>query len=287
MRALVISPSITKRDSKSIEKYLSEVNKREVLTATEELALFRRWRDGEEQALELIIQHNLRFVISVAKKYQHMGLSLLDLISEGNLGLIKAARRFDETKGFKFISYAVWWIRQGILQALNEKSRVIRRPSSFPGVFQKLRATALDFMQKEMREPSIEELSQLADLPIDTVRTNYKEILCSSMDAPIGDSDSLTLSERLGDSSVNPPDQQLAEKESNNKLIHYLLSKLSPKEAQILSHYYGLKGAFPMTLQDIGDSYQISRERVRQIKERAVRKLQSLHRQESLQEFLG
>lgn len=285
MRTLVISPSITSRTSRSIGRYLNEVDKRAVLTPSEELALFQRCRAGDERAFDLIIQHNLRFVISVAKQYQHMGLSLADLISEGNLGLIKAVRRFDETKGFKFISYAVWWIRQAILQALNDKSRPIRRPSSFPAVFQKLRSAALDFMQREFREPSVEELSQITDIPVKTVTMNYQEIICASIDAPIGDTDRITMADRLCDTAGNAPDQQLLDKESDQKLIQHILSQIPPKEAQILSLYYGLQGAFPMTLQDIGNLYRISRERVRQIKQRALRRLQVLLRQDAMHEF--
>ncbi len=274
MRALKISNSITPRDEMSLEKYLNDISKYEVLTPEEELALFKRLRNGDEQALDIIVRHNLRFVVSVSKQYQHTGMALTDLINEGNIGLIKAAKRFDETKGFKFISYAVWWIRQSILQAVNEKTDKIRIPLN-------LRANILEvvnkkeaFIQREEREPSIDELAKETEFTTDMVRKCLEyNLRCSSLDAPLNDDSETALSGVLTDRNIPSPDYKMAVKESTAIEVEQLLSTLKPRQAEIISMYFGINGSKAMSLEDISDRIGVSRERVRQIKERSLRRL--------------
>ena len=274
MRALKITNSITRRDEKSLEKYLSEISQYEVLTPEEEVNLFRQYKNGDESAILKIVVHNLRFVVSVAKQYQNLGFFLGDLINEGNIGLLKAARRFDETRGFKFISYAVWWIRQSILQAVNEKAKQIRVPMNLRGVTSKVMEQRIKFLQQYEREPTIEELSEATEISIDQVKKSietYKR--CASLDAPFSDDTEGSLSNVLEDDNVNQPDYDLAIRETQQKEVQQLLLNISPRQAEVLSLYYGIGRNNPMSLGDIADHIGISRERVRQIRDRAVKKL--------------
>lgn len=275
MRALVITHNITRRDSMSIEKYLNEVSKYDVLTPEEELRLFRRFKDGDEAAFQKIIRCNLRFVISVAKQYQHTGLSLDDLINEGNIGLIKAAQRFDETRGFKFISYAVWWIRQSILQAIGEKSKKIRLPANYQSRIQEVVRTRNELYQELEREPSLAEIAAVTDLKESDIENCLRDVkYCKSLNEPVGeDDDSASLEEMLADAVLPSPDSDLVGTESLRIELTELLSSLSAREAEILSMYFGLNRKQPLSLQDISDYLDLSRERVRQIKDRALRKL--------------
>lgn len=275
MRALVITHNITRRDSMSIEKYLNEVSKYDVLTPEEELRLFRRYKDGDQAAFQKIVRSNLRFVISVAKQYQHTGLSLDDLINEGNIGLIKAAQRFDETRGFKFISYAVWWIRQSILQAIGEKSKKIRLPANYQSRIQEVVRTRNELYQELEREPSLAEIAAVTDLKESDIENCLRDVkYCKSLNEPVGeDEDSASLEEMLSDQVLPSPDADLVGTESLRIELTELLGSLSPREAEILSMYFGLNRKQPLSLQDISDHLDLSRERVRQIKDRALRKL--------------
>ncbi len=274
MRALKITHSITRRDEQSLEKYLTEISRYDVLTPEEELRLFKAYKNGSEAAFLKLILHNLRFVVSVAKQYQIPGLWLGDLINEGNIGLIKAARRFDETRGFKFISYAVWWIRQAILQAINEKSRKIRLPLNFTGNTTKIIKKIVEFLQKKEREPSVRELVELTDLSEDVIRNcllHYKK--CGSLDAPMRDDSETSLVNMISDSSIAKPDFDIAVRDSQKKEIKHLLSTLSKRQATIISMYFGIDRQFPMSLTDIAHLFGVSRERIRQVKDRGLRKL--------------
>jgi RNA polymerase primary sigma factor len=259
----------------SIEKYLNEVSKYDVLTPEEELRLFRRFKDGDEAAFQKIIRSNLRFVISVAKQYQHTGLSLDDLINEGNIGLIKAAQRFDETRGFKFISYAVWWIRQSILQAIGEKSKKIRLPANYQSRIQEVVRTRNELYQELEREPSLAEIAAVTELKESDIENCLRDVkYCKSLNEPVGeDDDSASLEEMLADAVLPSPDSDLTGTESLRIELTELLSSLSTREAEILSMYFGLNRKQPLSLQDISDYLDLSRERVRQIKDRALRKL--------------
>lgn len=274
MRALKIEHSITRRDEKSIEQYLSELSKLEVLTPDQEVALFKRIAEGDEEAFNKIIKHNLRFVVSVAKQYQHTGLKLGDLINEGNIGLIKAARRFDISRGFKFISYGVWWIRQSILQAINEKGRKIRVPSNQLSVNKQLRQLTSDFEQAEERIPSADELASLTGISAEKIRLNLvNDQRCASIDAAIQEGEDTPLSSIMIDTNITDPDHKLSVEESQKKQVAMLLGRLSSKEADVLSLYFGIGNRHASTLQDIADNYDLTRERVRQIKDRALRRL--------------
>ncbi len=274
MRALKITNSITRRDEKSMEKYLTEISRYDVLSPEEELTLFQKLRNGNDQALQKIVNHNLRFVVSVAKQYQNLGLSLGDLINEGNIGLIKAAERFDETKGFKFISYAVWWIRQSILQAVNEKSRKIRVPMNVTGTSSKVRALMIEILQKEEREASIEELVEKTGLTKEAIKKSmdsYRK--CQSLDAPVREDSDMSLTNVLEDDQINSPDHSMAVKESIRIEVEEMLKTLPDRQATILSMYFGIGEKHPSTLDDIADHIGVSRERVRQIRDRGLRKL--------------
>lgn len=274
MRALKITNSITRRDEKSLEKYLNDIAKYDVLTPEEELNLFRQFRAGDETALVKILRHNLRFVVSVAKQYQHLGLWLGDLVNEGNIGLIKAARRFDETKGFKFISYAVWWIRQSILQAVNEKSRKIRLPLNRYALISKVMNKLEEIQQEKGREPSLSELAAATGLPESEVQTSLESYkLCRSLDAPLEDGDDVSLNSFLEDEKIPKPDHDLSVRESQQLEVQMLLKSLRPKEAMILEMYYGIGQKYPKTLSDISDILGLSKERTRQIRDRGIRKL--------------
>ncbi len=274
MRALVINHSITRRDAKSINDYLNDISKFDVLSPKEELELFKSLKAGDPNALTRIVNHNLRFVVSVAKQYHHKELSLGDLISEGNIGLVKAAERFDETKGFKFISYAVWWIRQSILKAINEKSRKIRLPVNMQSSITDIAKTSEAFYQTHEREPSMEELIDLTGISEKNIRRAYESrSYCTSLDAPVASESDTSFGDLMADDSLQAPDFNLAVLESSEIKVQELLSDLTPREAQILSMYFGIGDQEAMTLQDIGEAIGITRERVRQMKASALTKL--------------
>lgn len=274
MRALIITHSITRRDEKSLEKYLSEISRYDVLTPDQELEIFRRIKNGDEVALEQIVRHNLRFVVSVAKQYQNAGLWLGDLISEGNLGLIKAARRFDETRGFKFISYAVWWIRQSIIQAINDKGRKIRLPSNQQAISRKINHARIEFLQEFEREPTLAELAEATELTPEVVQKNlemYKR--CSSLDAPLSDDSDNSVASVMADNNIEMPDFDLQVRETQAQEVAFLLDKLTEREAKVLKLYYGIQRKHSMSLGDISELVGTSRERVRQIRDKGLRKL--------------
>ncbi len=287
MRQLKITKSITNRESASLDKYLQEIGKEELITAEEEVQLAKRIKEGDEEALEKLTRANLRFVVSVAKQYQNQGLSLPDLINEGNLGLIKAARRFDETRGFKFISYAVWWIRQSILQALAEQSRIVRLPLNQVGSLNKINKAYSKLEQEHEREPSTEELAEATDIPIekvaDTLRVSGKHI---SIDAPLIAGEESTLIEVIPNNDSPSADAALM-KESLEREVDRALSTLTERERDVIKLFYGIGVAHPLTLEEIGDKFNLTRERVRQIKEKAIRRLRHSSRSKLLLPYLG
>lgn len=287
MRQLKISKQITNRESESLDKYLQEIGKVDLITSEEEVELAKRIREGDQIALEKLTKANLRFVVSVAKQYQNHGLTLGDLINEGNLGLIKAAQRFDETRGFKFISYAVWWIRQSIMQALAEQSRIVRLPLNRVGTLNKISKTFSDLEQKFQREPSPEELAEVLDIPTeevsDTLKISGRHV---SMDAPFAQGEENGLLDVLENDSEGTPDSALM-MDSLRKEVKRALSTLTQREAEVIVYYFGLNGENPMTLEEIGEKFNLTRERVRQIKEKATRRLRHSSRSNSLKPYLG
>ncbi len=270
-----------------IDKYLQEIGDVPLLTHEEEVDLARRVREGEQDALERLTKANLRFVVSVAKQYQNQGLSLNDLINEGNIGLIKAAKRFDETRGFKFISYAVWWIRQSILQALAEQARVVRLPLNKIGTLSKIGKIYSDLEQEFEREPSSEEIAQELDMSAfevnNTLQMSGRHV---SVDEPLHDSDNNTLIDVIENEQQEPPDHQLLN-ESLRIEIQRALDTLSQREAEVLKLYFGLDSDHPLTLEEIGEKFSLTRERVRQIKEKAIRRLRHTSRSSILRHYLG
>src|SRR5690625_1446660 len=287
MRQLKITKQVTNRETASLDKYLQEIGKVDLITAEKEVELAQRIKAGDKIALEELTKANLRFVVSVAKQYQNQGLSLPDLINEGNLGLIKAAQRFDETRGFKFISYAVWWIRQAILQALAEQSRVVRLPLNRIGTISKIRKTSARLAQEHDRAPNIEELAQELDIDVEKVREAMQHTgRHLSMDAPFNEDDDNSLLDVLPDDDDIPPDETLLD-ESLKIDIERALSLLHPREAEITRLYFGIGREHPLTLEEIGQRFGLTRERVRQIKEKALRKLRQKHRREELQMHIG
>ena len=273
MRQLKITKSITNRESQSLEKYLQEIGKVDLLTPEEEVDLAKRIKQGDHVALERLTKANLRFVVSVAKQYQNQGLSLSDLINEGNLGLIKAAQRFDETRGFKFISYAVWWIRQSILQALAEQSRIVRLPLNKVGSLNKINKAFSELEQNYEREPSAEELADLLDIPTEEVETTLGVAARHvSMDAPFIDGEDNSLLDVLEDFAAVRTDSELEYKESLRREIDRSLSTLTDRQADVIKLYFGIGIEHPMSLEDIGDKFGLTRERVRQIKDKAINK---------------
>jgi RNA polymerase primary sigma factor len=287
MRQLKISQQITKRESKSLEKYLQDVSKEEMINAEEEVALAQRIKDGDESALNRLVRANLRFVISVAKQYQSTGLTLEDLINEGNLGLIEAAKRYDHTKGFKFISYAVWWIRQSILKAAADNSRTIRLPHNRLGEIQKLNRASIEFEQRNEREPTAEELSEVTEMDVDKVENSLsmskKQV---SMDAPMAnDEDNNSLVSILENTDTKAPNDHLIH-ESLAKDIDRTLYYLKGIEAEVIKLFFGLDGRDEMTLEEIGLKFGLTRERIRQIKERGLRRLRRLSLTNNLQTYL-
>ncbi|MDD2284421.1 MAG: RNA polymerase sigma factor RpoD/SigA [Paludibacter sp.] len=287
MRQLKITKSITNRESASLDKYLQEIGREDLITVEEEVELAQRIRNGDRIALEKLTRANLRFVVSVAKQYQNQGLSLPDLINEGNLGLIKAAEKFDETRGFKFISYAVWWIRQSILQALAEQSRIVRLPLNQVGSLNKINKAFSKFEQENERRPSAEELAEKLDVPVekisDTMKVSGRHI---SVDAPFveGEDNSL-LDVMINDDSPNA-DRTLINESLSTEIERVLAHALSDRERDIVKKFFGL-GVPEMTLEEIGDEFGLTRERVRQIKEKAIRKLKPHSRSKLLKSYLG
>ncbi|MFN0187248.1 MAG: RNA polymerase sigma factor RpoD/SigA [Bacteroidia bacterium] len=287
MRQLKISKSITNRESASLEKYLSDIGKEPMIPAEEEVRLARLIREGDEVAFDKLTRANLRFVVSVAKQYQNQGLSLPDLINEGNLGLIKSAKRFDETRGFKFISYAVWWIRQSILQAIAEQSRIVRLPLNQIGSLSRISKAFSKLEQEYEREPSYEEIAKLTDLPLDKItdalRISGRHV---SMDAPFVQGEDNTLLDVIENNESPRADVQLIN-DSLRKEIERSLSVLSERECEVVKLFFGIGIGHGLTLEEIGDKYGITRERVRQIKEKALRRLRHKSKNNILKSYLG
>ncbi len=287
MRQLKISKQITNRESQSLDKYLQEIGKVDLLTPDEEVDLAKKIREGDQLALEKLTKANLRFVVSVAKQYQNQGLTLGDLINEGNLGLIKAAQRFDETRGFKFISYAVWWIRQSILQALAEQSRIVRLPLNRVGSLNKISKTFSELEQRFEREPSPDELAEVLKVTtsevVDTMKISGRHI---SMDAPFVQGEENSLLDVLENNNEQKPDSALMN-DSLRREVQRALRTLTQREADVISLYFGLNGEHSMTLEEIGGRFNLTRERVRQIKEKAIRRLRHTSRSKTLKPYLG
>jgi len=287
MRQLKITKSITNRETASLDKYLQDIGKEELITAEEEVELARKIKVGDQLALEKLTRANLRFVVSVAKQYQNQGLTLPDLINEGNLGLIKAAKRFDETRGFKFISYAVWWIRQSILQALAEQSRIVRLPLNQVGSLNKIKKASSKLEQEYERPPSTDEIAELMEMPeykIDkAMKITTKYI---SMDAPISQEDDTKFLDVYVNDDTPKTDAHLM-RESLNKEIQRSLATLTDKERDVINLYYGIGMNHGLTLEEIGAKFDLTRERVRQIKEKAIRRLKHTARSKLLKAYLG
>ena len=288
MRQLKITKSITNRESQSLEKYLQEIGKVELITSEEEVKLAALIRQGDQQALDRLTKANLRFVVSVAKQYQNQGLSLPDLINEGNLGLIKSAQRFDETRGFKFISYAVWWIRQSILQALAEQSRIVRLPLNKVGLTNRLQKAYSLLEQQFEREPSAEELAELLDMDIDevtaTLGINGRHV---SMDSPLSDGEESTLIDVMENPNAEKTDGELVHTESLKTEIDRSLKTLTERQKEVICFFFGIGVDHPMSLEDIGERFSLTRERVRQIKDKAITKLKASNRCSMLRTYLG
>ncbi|MCF0219953.1 MAG: sigma-70 family RNA polymerase sigma factor [Muribaculaceae bacterium] len=285
MRQLKITKSITNRESASLDKYLQEIGRQELISVEEEVELAQRIRKGDQKALEKLTLANLRFVVSVAKQYQNQGLSLPDLINEGNMGLIKAAQKFDETRGFKFISYAVWWIRQSILQALAEQSRIVRLPLNQVGSLNKIQKELSKFEQEHQRRPSAEELAQRLDMPEDKIQETLKVSgRHVSVDAPFVEGEDNSLLDVLTNDDSPMADHNLNQ-ESLSKEVERALKQLHEREREILKLFFGI-GCQEMTLEEIGDKFDLTRERVRQIKEKAIRRLKG-PKSRLLKSYLG
>ena len=288
MRQLKIVKQVTNREVASLDKYLQEISREGMISADEEVELAVRIKAGDQRALEKLTRANLRFVVSVAKQYQNQGMTLPDLINEGNVGLIKAAERFDETRGFKFISYAVWWIRQAILQALAEQARIVRLPLNKIGTINKLNRAFSELEQKHERPPSAEELAEFMGVSVSDVKqslqSNGRHV---SMDAPLteGDESSSSLYDVLPNTYSDTPDMDLV-KDSLRKDIERSLSTLTSREGEVVRLYFGLNGRYPLTLEEIGDKFDLTRERVRQIKEKAIRRMKHTSRSKMLKNYL-
>lgn len=287
MRQLKIIKQVTNRETPSLDKYLHEIGKVDLISADEEVELARRIKKDDPAALNKLINANLRFVVSVAKQYQNQGLALPDLINEGNLGLIKAAQRFDETRGFKFISYAVWWIRQSILQALAEQARIVRLPLNKIGSINKINRTLAELEQKFEREPSLLEIAQALELAPEDIKESIKSSgRHVSMDAPLTHDEEGNMYDVLLSKDTPSPDRELLN-ESLRKEIERALSTLTHREASIIRLYFGLNGKHPHTLEEIGEEFSLTRERVRQIKEKAIKRLKHTTRSKILKTYLG
>jgi RNA polymerase primary sigma factor len=287
MRQLKITKQITNRETQSLDRYLQEIARVDLITADEEVALTQRIKAGDQVALEKMVKANLRFVVSVAKQYQNLGLSLGDLINEGNIGLVKAAMRFDETRGFKFISYAVWWIRQCVMQAVAEQSRVVRIPMNRIGYLNKLNRTFSTLEQKFQRDPSVEELAEVLEIApeevLDTVKIGTRQ---ASINAPFVQGEENGLLDILEDGSEATPDSMLIS-DSLQHDVQRSLATLTQRESDVISLYYGLKGQPAVTLEEIADLFNLTRERVRQIKEKGIRRLRQTSRSRALKQYLG
>jgi RNA polymerase primary sigma factor len=288
MRQLKITKSITNRESQSLEKYLQEIGKVELITPEEEVKLAKRIKQGDQSALDKLTKANLRFVVSVSKQYQNQGLSLPDLINEGNLGLIKAAQRFDETRGFKFISYAVWWIRQSILQALAEQSRIVRLPLNKVGLTNKIQKAFSQLEQEFEREPSAEELAELLDLEIDevnaTLGTSARHV---SVDTPLSEGEDNTLIDVMENKNADRAETNIEHNESLTQEIERSMKSLTERQKEVICYFFGIGIDHPMTLEDIGEKFNLTRERVRQIKDKAITKMRTNSRSRELRGFLG
>ncbi|HRF99879.1 MAG TPA: RNA polymerase sigma factor RpoD/SigA [Bacteroidia bacterium] len=289
MRQLKITKQITNRETASLDMYLQDIGRVELITADEEVVLAQKIKQGDQKALDKLVKANLRFVVSVSKQYQNQGLSLPDLINEGNMGLIKAAQRFDETRGFKFISYAVWWIRQSILQALAEQSRIVRLPLNKIGAINKINKTFAKLEQELEREPIAEEIAEILDiLPEDIRETMKNQGRHMSMDAPLGTNveDGGSMYELMENKHEASPDNELMMESLRNEISRALTS-LTAREADVIKLYYGLSGGHSHSLEEIGEKFELTRERVRQIKEKAVRRLKHASRSKVLMGYLG
>jgi len=288
MRQLKISKSITNRESQSLEKYLQEIGKVELISPEEEVKLALRIKQGDQKALEKLTKANLRFVVSVAKQYQNQGLTLPDLINEGNLGLIKAAQRFDETRGFKFISYAVWWIRQSILQALAEQSRIVRLPLNKVGLTNRIQKAYSQLEQEFEREPSAEELAEMLELDIEEVSSTLgiggRHV---SVDTPLSEGEESTLLDILENPNAERVELNIEHKESLKQEIDRSMQTLTERQKEVICFFFGIGIDHPMSLEDIGQRFHLTRERVRQIKDKAITKLRTNSRSNSLRSYLG
>ncbi|MEO5564573.1 MAG: RNA polymerase sigma factor RpoD/SigA [Chitinophagaceae bacterium] len=288
MRQLKITKSITNRESQSLEKYLQEIGKVELITPEEEVRLAARIRQGDQKSLDRLTKANLRFVVSVAKQYQNQGLSLPDLINEGNLGLIKAAQRFDETRGFKFISYAVWWIRQSILQALAEQSRIVRLPLNKVGLTNRIQKAFSTLEQQFEREPSAEELAEMLGMDLEEVTATLGiSARHVSMDTPLSEGEDNTLLDVLENPNAEKTDGELDHKESLKTEIDRSLKTLTERQKEVICFFFGIGVDHPMSLEDIGEKFNLTRERVRQIKDKAITKLRATNRCKLLRTYLG
>ncbi len=288
MRQLKITKSITNRESQSLEKYLQEIGKVELITPEEEVRLARLIKQGDQKALDRLTKANLRFVVSVAKQYQNQGLSLPDLINEGNLGLIKAAQRFDETKGFKFISYAVWWIRQSILQALAEQARIVRLPLNKVGLTNRIQKAFSQLEQEFEREPSAEELAELLNMDLEevtaTLGINVRHV---SVDTPLSEGEESTLLDVLVNTNAEKTDAALDHHQSLKTEIDRSLQTLTERQKEVICYFFGIGVDHPLSLEDIGERFNLTRERVRQIKDKAITKLRSQQKSNLLRSYLG
>ena len=288
MRQLKISKSITNRESQSLEKYLQEIGKVEMISAEEEVRLAKLIRNGDQQALEKLTKANLRFVVSVAKQYQNQGLSLPDLINEGNVGLIKAAQRFDETRGFKFISYAVWWIRQSIIQSLAEQARIVRLPLNKVGLTNKVSKAVQTLEQQYEREPSVEEISEFLEMGTDEIvaslGNSFRHV---SMDMPLTEGEDSTLIDVMQNPNATATDEQLAHIDSMKQEIERSLRQLTVRQQEVIRLFFGIDEDHALSLEEIGSRFGITRERVRQIKDKAITKLRSTSRSVHLKSYMG
>jgi RNA polymerase primary sigma factor len=288
MRQLKITKSITNRESQSLEKYLQEIGKVDLITPEEEVKLARLIKQGDQKALDRLTKANLRFVVSVAKQYQNQGLSLPDLINEGNLGLIKAAQRFDETRGFKFISYAVWWIRQSILQALAEQSRIVRLPLNKVGLTNRIQKAYSQLEQEYEREPSAEELATVLEMDIEEVSATLGiSARHVSVDTPLAEGEDNTLLDVLENPNAVKTDMELDHTESLKVEIERSLKTLTERQKEVICYFFGIGVDHPMSLEDIGEKFSLTRERVRQIKDKAITKLRTVNRCKLLRTYLG
>jgi RNA polymerase primary sigma factor len=288
MRSLKISKSITNRESESLEKYLQEIGRVELITVEEEVELAKLIKDGDQKALDKLTKANLRFVVSVAKQYQNQGLTLPDLINEGNLGLIKAAHKFDETRGFKFISYAVWWIRQSIMQAIAEQSRIVRLPLNKVGLTTRISRAYSQLEQQYERTPTTEELADVLDIEIDEIAATMSVAARHvSMDSPLGEGEENTLIDVLINGNAESADKQMMFNDSLRQEIQRSLTLLTPRQKEVICCFYGIGIDEPLSLEDLGVRYGLTRERVRQIKDKALKKLQTFSGSNLLRDYMG